>query len=137
MDYSPFIIGGAPIVVALVAVWLGYQYQLTSLDRETRRRAYLDAVSCLRRMAVLIEHAEQLNYVTWTVGQEADRMGNPKSKEVGPEILALLVRLLTVGEYAKVSPDWSLLDDPSRPEAVKLFVRIPGQIMRARSHSGF
>ena len=56
----------APLIVALVAVWLGYLYQKEVFDREARREAYLKGYSALFRLTELISLEEQTEYLVWS-----------------------------------------------------------------------
>jgi hypothetical protein len=69
MDWESWVLFLSPLAVALVAVWLGYLYQIVSLDRETRKTAYLSALGSLKRLEDLVEYAEQINFASWAPSQ--------------------------------------------------------------------
>lgn len=130
MDLTTYLEILGPIAVGLVAVWLGYRNQLASLDREVRRKAYLDALAVLRKLASLIEYAERLNFVTWKLLREGDK---PLTGSDRDRLLALespIVQLLALAEYVGLHPDWSLLEGKARPVSTDKFTHLPGEIMR-------
>lgn len=131
MDLTTYLEILGPIAVGLVAVWLGYRYQLASLDREVRRKAYLNVLAVLRKLARLIEYAERLNFVTWKLLREGDKplVGNERDRLLAVE--SPIVQLLALAEYVGLHPDWSLLEGTARPVSTDRFAHLPGEIMRS------
>lgn len=130
------------IGVALFAVWWGYRYQLYSLDRESRKAAYLEAEDCLECLADLALDLERISYGYWLLrqqGQEIKR--NPESvaailEEGGPG-LELRVRLLEVLSRLGAEADWRLLsvsqDGGSTDELLRQHLsRLDSAVLRER-----
>lgn len=130
-----------PIAVALLAVWLGFRYQLYALDRETRKHAYLDALLALLRLANLIQDREQLNFALWQLSNFARENGPDKPiGKAAEEFLASrnhwLVRSREICSRLGVEVDWSVIGDPTRvdlgDDLRTITSRFAGAVIRER-----
>jgi hypothetical protein len=105
-----------PLAVALFAVWLGYTYQIISLDRETRKNAYVDAVSSLVHLRDLIELAEQVNYASWSLAVRTRESKPTPSEKAGlndwsKSLIHWIVRSREIASRLGVAVDWSAVGD--------------------------
>jgi hypothetical protein len=67
MDLLDYVAIFGPLAVALVAVWLGYRYQMVVADREVRREAYVRILGHVGRMMDCVEQVERLSFVSYLV----------------------------------------------------------------------
>jgi len=119
---------GAPLAVALLAVWLGYLYQRKVFDRDKRRDSYIEAYSTLTRMTELVSHQEAVEFQSWFSKQ----MLTTKRISSGPllaRIDSYFREMAWRGGLLGIEVDYSILDpkDPKVPN--EKLGRLPQQIM--------
>jgi hypothetical protein len=139
MDPTTLIVVLAPLAVSLFAVWLGFRYQLYSLDRETRKRAYLDSLDCLQGMADLIESQEQICFAGWLVATsltvpEAEVRSGEKLRAFEDSLIHWTVRSLEICSRFGLQVDWTVVGHLDQTDWGKEFLQMKSRFTASVLH---
>jgi hypothetical protein len=134
VDWTTLTETGAPLIVALFAVWLGYRYHRVLADIESRRVSYVRVLGHLNRMMDCIEQTERLSFISLLI-EEVDS-GIPDGEiEGGAQdfaIAAVVDLCATLGP----EPPWFPLLQQGEEGVTKLVHEFP-PLLRAIVHARF